>query len=50
MHRLMLGCSEEPTFCDGYTNAVSNRTVFPLKGGIIELNSEHDTWDSQLRL
>ncbi|KAI0670114.1 hypothetical protein C8Q78DRAFT_976624 [Trametes maxima] len=35
---------EEPTFCDGYANAVSNRTVFPTKGGKISLNSEHPQW------
>ncbi|KAG0697167.1 hypothetical protein DFH29DRAFT_947627 [Suillus ampliporus] len=34
----------EPTFCDGYTNAVSNRTVFPLSNGIINMNSEHPLW------
>ncbi|KAG6334926.1 hypothetical protein ID866_4168 [Astraeus odoratus] len=34
----------EPTFCDGYTNAVSNRTVFPLTNGLINLNSEHPQW------
>jgi len=35
---------DEPTFCDGYTDAGSNRTVFPLSGGVIEINSEHPTW------
>ncbi|KAH7883902.1 hypothetical protein F5I97DRAFT_1794099, partial [Phlebopus sp. FC_14] len=35
---------QEPTFCDGYNNAVSNRTVFPLTNGVINLNSEHPTW------
>ncbi|KAH0838591.1 hypothetical protein J3R83DRAFT_6912 [Lanmaoa asiatica] len=34
----------EPTFCDGYTNAVSNRTVFPISNAVINLNSEHPTW------
>ncbi|KAG9314651.1 hypothetical protein JVU11DRAFT_5456 [Chiua virens] len=34
----------EPTFCDGYNNAVSNRTTFPISNGVIELNSEHPTW------
>lgn len=29
---------------DGYTNAVSNRTAFPISNGIINLNSEHPTW------
>ncbi|KAG6371645.1 hypothetical protein JVT61DRAFT_9359 [Boletus reticuloceps] len=36
--------NSEPTFCDGYTNAVSNRTVFPLSNGVIDLDSEHPTW------
>jgi len=31
----------EPTFCDGYTTAVSNRSEFPLNGGFISINSEH---------
>ncbi|KAF8845410.1 hypothetical protein BDN67DRAFT_919949 [Paxillus ammoniavirescens] len=35
---------QEPTFCDGYNNAVTNRTVFPLSNGVINLNSEHPTW------
>ncbi|KAI0361854.1 hypothetical protein OH77DRAFT_1380458, partial [Trametes cingulata] len=34
----------EPTFCDGYADAVSNRTVFPTKGGIFSLHSEHPQW------
>ncbi|KAI9572658.1 hypothetical protein HD554DRAFT_2061866 [Boletus coccyginus] len=34
----------EVTFCDGYTNAVSNRTAFPISNGVINLNSEHPTW------
>ncbi|KAH7921262.1 hypothetical protein BV22DRAFT_1072662 [Leucogyrophana mollusca] len=34
----------EPTFCDGYNDAVNNRTVFPLSNGIINLNSEHPQW------
>ncbi|KAG8220098.1 hypothetical protein J3R82DRAFT_1117 [Butyriboletus roseoflavus] len=36
--------NSEPTFCDGYNNAVSNRTVFPINNGIINLNSEHPAW------
>jgi len=36
--------NNEPSFCDGYTNAVSNRTVFPLSSGVITLNSEHPQW------
>ncbi|TCD70042.1 hypothetical protein EIP91_005023 [Steccherinum ochraceum] len=31
----------EPTFCDGYTTALSNRSQFPLSGGFISINSEH---------
>ncbi|OBZ78839.1 hypothetical protein A0H81_00551 [Grifola frondosa] len=36
--------NNEPTFCDGYPSAVSNRTVFPASGGFISLNSEHPKW------
>ncbi|KAI0048433.1 hypothetical protein FA95DRAFT_1076790 [Auriscalpium vulgare] len=36
---------DEPTFCDGYAQAVSNRTTFPLSGGFFTLNSEHPTWN-----
>ncbi|KAI0314987.1 hypothetical protein OF83DRAFT_1134233 [Amylostereum chailletii] len=35
---------DEPTFCDNYVNAVSNRTQFPLSGGFFTLNSEHPSW------
>ncbi|EIW64881.1 uncharacterized protein TRAVEDRAFT_159607 [Trametes versicolor FP-101664 SS1] len=35
---------KEPTFCDGYSTAVSNRTVFPTTGGKISINSEHPQW------
>ena len=31
-------------FVDGYDNAVSNRTIFPLNGGFFSLNSEHPQW------
>ncbi|KAJ6519591.1 hypothetical protein C8R45DRAFT_1066240 [Mycena sanguinolenta] len=34
----------EPTFCDGYDNAVSNRSTFPISGGYFVLNSEHPSW------
>jgi len=34
----------EPTFCDGYVQAVSNRSEYPLSGGIVTLNSEHPSW------
>ncbi|KAN0090749.1 hypothetical protein V8E55_004315 [Tylopilus felleus] len=36
--------NSEPTFCDGYTNVTSNRTVFPISNGMINMNSEHPTW------
>lgn len=29
---------------DNYPNAVDNRTLFPLSGGTISLNSEHPIW------
>ncbi|KAF8203289.1 hypothetical protein BJ912DRAFT_943513 [Pholiota molesta] len=35
---------QEPNFCDGYLNAVSNRSEFPLSGGFFTLNSEHPQW------
>ncbi|KAL4068341.1 hypothetical protein V8B97DRAFT_895008 [Scleroderma yunnanense] len=35
---------QEPTFCDGYTNVTTNRTVFPLTNGVIDLYSEHPKW------
>ncbi|KAF4572703.1 hypothetical protein EYR36_007213 [Pleurotus pulmonarius] len=35
---------QEPTFCDGYNTASSNRTAFPLSGGFYSLNSEHPRW------
>ncbi|KAF8273768.1 hypothetical protein EI94DRAFT_1072237 [Lactarius quietus] len=35
----------EPTFCDGYVQAVSNRSEYPLGGGFITLNSEHPSWN-----
>ncbi|KAG2160080.1 uncharacterized protein EDB93DRAFT_1318187 [Suillus bovinus] len=38
----------EPTFCDGYTNAVDNRTTFPLSNGIINMNSEHPLWTAEV--
>ncbi|KAJ4494280.1 hypothetical protein C8R41DRAFT_310545 [Lentinula lateritia] len=35
---------QEPDFCDGYDSVASNRTSFPLTGGIISLDSEHPQW------
>ncbi|KIJ07689.1 hypothetical protein PAXINDRAFT_50652, partial [Paxillus involutus ATCC 200175] len=35
---------QEPTFCDGYNDAVPNRTVFPLSNGLINFNSGHPEW------
>jgi hypothetical protein len=34
----------EPTFCDGYVQAVGNRSEYPLSGGFVTLNSEHPSW------
>ncbi|KAF8641218.1 hypothetical protein AX17_000852 [Amanita inopinata Kibby_2008] len=34
----------EPKFCDGYINPTNNRTLFPLSGGFLSLNSEHPQW------
>ncbi|KAJ7157712.1 hypothetical protein C8R43DRAFT_1125379 [Mycena crocata] len=41
---------DEPKFCDGYGNAASNRTVFPLTGGFFSLNSEHNSWTAGVSL
>ncbi|KAJ6627164.1 hypothetical protein B0H10DRAFT_2429495 [Mycena sp. CBHHK59/15] len=41
---------DEPTFCDGYDSATTNRTVFPLAGGFFTLNSEHTTWTAGVSL
>jgi len=38
----------EPDFCDGYDNAVNNRTTFPLSNGIFSLNSEHPQWSADV--
>ncbi|KAI6045125.1 hypothetical protein EDC04DRAFT_2877442 [Pisolithus marmoratus] len=35
---------QEPTFCDGYMDAVSDKIVFPFANGVINLNSEHPQW------
>ncbi|EIM92751.1 uncharacterized protein STEHIDRAFT_164981 [Stereum hirsutum FP-91666 SS1] len=34
----------EVNFCDSYTNAVDNRTTFPLSNGFFTFNSEHPSW------
>ncbi|KAG5650442.1 hypothetical protein H0H81_012266 [Sphagnurus paluster] len=34
----------EPNFCGGYTEAVSNRTTFPLSGGFFTIKSGHGDW------
>ncbi|KAJ7112852.1 hypothetical protein C8R43DRAFT_856324, partial [Mycena crocata] len=41
---------DEPKFCDGYDNAASNRTVFPLSGGFFSINSEHPSWTAGVSL
>lgn len=33
--------SQEPSFCDGYTNATTNRTLFPLNDGIVSFKTGH---------
>ncbi|KAI0318616.1 hypothetical protein OF83DRAFT_1241998 [Amylostereum chailletii] len=35
---------DEPTFCDGYAHASSNRSSFPLSGGFVKITSEHPSW------
>ncbi|KAI9572656.1 hypothetical protein HD554DRAFT_1336551 [Boletus coccyginus] len=34
----------EVGFCDGYTNATQNRTIFPISDGVINLKSGHPSW------
>ncbi|KAI0824131.1 hypothetical protein BC628DRAFT_1379945 [Trametes gibbosa] len=36
--------AQEVGFCDGYADAVTNRTVFPTKGGKFSINAEHPSW------
>jgi hypothetical protein len=48
-HTVMTGRSNISSL-DGYTDAVSNRTAFPLANGVISLNSEHPTWTGEYRL
>ena len=43
-----LNYENSQTVTDGYTNAVNNRTVFPLTGGVVQLNSEHPKWTGML--
>ncbi|KAJ7139893.1 hypothetical protein C8R44DRAFT_765686 [Mycena epipterygia] len=40
----------EPTFCDGYNDETTNRTVFPLSNGFFSLNSEHTSWTAGVTL
>ncbi|KAJ7683220.1 hypothetical protein B0H17DRAFT_1170000 [Mycena rosella] len=42
--------AKEPTFCDGYDNETTNKTVFPLTGGFFSLNSEHTSWTAAVFL
>ncbi|CAL1696523.1 unnamed protein product [Somion occarium] len=41
---------DEPTFCDGYATAVSNRSQFPLNSGFISIVSEHPSFTVGLLL
>ena len=36
-----------PFLLDSYTNAVDNRTVYPMSNGVVTLESEHPNWNSQ---
>ncbi|KIK02305.1 hypothetical protein K443DRAFT_131894 [Laccaria amethystina LaAM-08-1] len=38
---------QEPNYCGGYTNAVPNRTVYPLSGGFFSIKSGHPSWTVQ---
>ncbi|KAG7099453.1 hypothetical protein E1B28_001304 [Marasmius oreades] len=35
---------KEIDFCGGYTDAVNNRTAFPLSGGMISISSGHENF------
>ncbi|KAJ7293347.1 hypothetical protein C8J57DRAFT_1002608, partial [Mycena rebaudengoi] len=35
---------DEPKFCDGYDDVAKQRVPFPLTGGFVNLNSEHESW------
>ncbi|KAL0950890.1 hypothetical protein HGRIS_007649 [Hohenbuehelia grisea] len=35
---------QEPNFCGGYQNAVSNRSTFPLSGGSFKIRQGHPSW------
>ncbi|TFK41392.1 hypothetical protein BDQ12DRAFT_591019, partial [Crucibulum laeve] len=35
---------QEPNFCGGYTDAVSNRSTFPLSGGFFTVKTGHPDW------
>ncbi|ESK98434.1 hypothetical protein Moror_184 [Moniliophthora roreri MCA 2997] len=41
---------KEPEFCGGYTNAVSNRSEFPLTGGFFTIRSGHPSWTAGVLL
>ncbi|KAG5719315.1 hypothetical protein E4T56_gene13298 [Termitomyces sp. T112] len=41
---------QEPNFCGGYTNAVANRTTFPLSGGFLSIKTGHPGWTSGVLL
>ncbi|KAK7058261.1 hypothetical protein VNI00_001892 [Paramarasmius palmivorus] len=41
---------KEPEFCGGYTNAVSNRSEFPLTGGYFTIRSGHPQWTAGVLL
>ncbi|KAG6902819.1 hypothetical protein C0995_011306 [Termitomyces sp. Mi166 len=37
---------QEPNFCGGYTDAVANRSTFPLSGGFFSIKTGHPDWTS----
>ncbi|KAF9042094.1 hypothetical protein BJ165DRAFT_1327426, partial [Panaeolus papilionaceus] len=36
--------ADEPKFCGGHTDVTTNRTVFPLSGGIFSVRAGHPGW------
>ncbi|KAG6841056.1 hypothetical protein C0991_002267 [Blastosporella zonata] len=42
--------NQEPNFCGGYTEALPNRTVFPLSGGFFSITTGHSDWTAGVLL
>ncbi|KAJ3492244.1 hypothetical protein NLI96_g96 [Meripilus lineatus] len=42
--RGVFDAKNEVTFCDGYPDAASNRSDFPLNGGVVSFHTGHPSW------